>query len=514
MPDDSRGVVYLVGAGPGDPGLLTVRARELIRSCDALVHDALVSPELLAIELAAREREPEVHDVGKRGGGRSTPQEEIEALLVRLARDGKRVVRLKGGDPMVFGRGGEEAQRLAREGIPFEIVPGVTAGVAAAAYAGIPVTHRGVATSVTFVTGHEDPARQASGTDWQALARAGGTIVLYMGVGRLAPITEALVAGGLPSDTPAAAIEWGTYPRQRTVVATLDSIYEHARAAEIGAPAITIIGDVVRLRREIAWFDRRPLFGRRIVVTRARAQASGLAERLRALGADVLEAPAIRIERLDDAAARGRLTRPRAFDWLVVTSANAVAILWDAVRGAGLDARALAGVRVAAVGPATGAALESHGIVPDVVPGRFTAEGLIDVLSTRGDVRGARVLYARAEGARDVLPVALRELGADVEEVTLYRSVPDERGAERLCRAVDAREVDLVTFTSASTARHFARAVGADRAATVVGASIGPITSEAARAEGIPVRIEAAVSTIDGLVQAIVAHARAKDGAP
>jgi uroporphyrinogen III methyltransferase/synthase len=514
MPDESGGIVYLVGAGPGDPGLLTVRARELMRSCDALVHDALVSAELLSAELGAREVAPEIHDVGKRGGGRSTPQQEIEALLVRLAREGKRVVRLKGGDPMVFGRGGEEAQRLAHEGIPFEIVPGVTAGVAAAAYAGIPVTHRGVATSVTFVTGHEDPTRPASGTDWQALARAGGTIVLYMGVGRLAPITEALVAGGLAPDTPAAAIEWGTHPRQRTVVATLESIYEHARAAEIGAPAITVIGDVVRLRREIAWFDRRPLFGRRIVVTRARAQASALAERLRTLGAEVLEAPTIRIERLDDAPTRARLTSAGAYDWLVVTSANAVAIVRDVLREAGLDARALGGVRVAAVGPATAAALESTGIVPDVVPDRFVAEGLIEALAARRDVRGARVLYAGALGARDVLPIALGKLGAEVETLALYRSVPDERGLERLRAAIDAGAVDLVTFTSASTARHFAGAVGAERVKRIAGASIGPITSQAARAEGIPVRIEAAASTIDGLVRAIVQHANATGGEP
>lgn len=296
------GTVYLVGAGPGDPGLLTLRARELLRECDVIVHDALVNQRIFSSEFLSRDRPAEMHDVGKRGGIGgggilSARQPDIEALLIRLAREGKRVVRLKGGDPFVFGRGSEEALSLSAASVPFEIVPGVTAGVAASAYAGIPVTHRGIATSVTFVTGHEDPDKQEAETDWQALARVGGTLVLYMGVRRLPEIVAALLSGGMDPSTPLAMIEWGTYPRQRVVGATLETAVEHARAAGVVAPSVTIVGDVVRLREEIAWFERRALSGKRIVVTRARAQASELVSRLTELGADVLEAPVIRIDR-------------------------------------------------------------------------------------------------------------------------------------------------------------------------------------------------------------------------
>lgn len=498
------GIVHLVGAGPGDPGLLTVRGRDLLRSCDAVVHDALVSRELLDAELAARVTPPELYDVGKRGGAPSTRQDEINALLVRLTSEGKRVVRLKGGDPYVFGRGSEEAQHLAAEGIPFEVVPGVTAGIAAAAYAGIPATHRGLSTSVTLVTGHEDPSREESGTDWTALARAGGTIVLYMAVSRLAPITEALIAGGLAPETPAATIEWGTHPRQRTIVATLADIVEHAIAAGIGAPAITVIGNVVSLRREIAWFDRRPLFGRRIVVTRARAQASELAARLRALGADVLEAPSIRIEPLDARPLLERLGHLAEYQWIVFTSVNTVDIVWQALRSAGLDARAVARTKIAAIGAATAEALAEHGLVADVLPERSVAEGLADALKARDDVKGARVLYPSAEGARDALPRALGEMGASVDRVLVYRSVPDERGAARVREAIASGRADLVTFTSASTVTHFVDAVGADAARRVRGASIGSITSDAARAAGVEVIAEAHAPSVDALVAAIV----------
>jgi uroporphyrinogen III methyltransferase/synthase len=495
------GTVYLVGAGPGDPGLLTVRARALLDSCDAIVYDALANPRLfLADERAA------LHFVGKRGGHEgSVKQSEINALLIRLAREGKSVVRLKGGDPFVFGRGGEEAQALAAAGLPFEVVPGVTAGVAAPAYAGIPVTHRGLATTVTFVTGHEDPTKAEAQTDWDALARAGGTIVLYMGVKRLRVIAQALIAGGRPSDTPAASIQWGTLAAQRTIVGTLETIADVALAAGLDAPVITVIGQAVAVRSEIAWFDRRPLFGRRILVTRSTAQAGSLSERLRAAGADVLEMPATRIEPLDRAPLDAALGHLGDYRHLVVTSQNAVAILWAAMRAAGLDARALAGISVSAVGSATADALLEHGIAVDILPARYVAEGVLEALAVRGGVRGTRVLYPTAEGARDVLPEGLRALGATVDVLPVYRSAPDGEGAESVREAIAAGDVDLVTFTSASTARGYVDAVGRDLAVRVPAASIGPITTDAARALGVLVEIEAPVATIPGLADAIIA---------
>src|SRR5688572_5924330 len=347
MTRTARGIVYLVGAGPGDPGLLTIRGRELLRSCDDVVYDALVNEELLTAELG--DRDVERHFVGKRGGrGGTTRQDEIDALLVRLAREGRRVVRLKGGDPFVFGRGGEEAQALVRAGIAFEVVPGVTAGIAGPAYAGIPVTHRAVATAVTFVTGHEDPEKDASSTDWRALSRSGATLVLYMGVRTLPDVVHELLAGGRSADTAAAVIERATYPSQRVVTGTLATIAELARDANVAAPAITIVGDVVRLREEIEWFERRPLAGKRIVVTRARAQASSLSARLRELGADVIEMPAIRLEPLDPAPLHHALEKIRDYDWLMFTSQNAVERVWQAMRAHGLDARSLGHARIAA----------------------------------------------------------------------------------------------------------------------------------------------------------------------
>jgi len=499
----SSGVVYLVGAGPGDPGLLTVRGRALLDDCDAVVYDALANPALLPVA-DARGR-PSLHDVGKRGGiAESARQEEINALLVRLARDGKRVVRLKGGDPLVFGRGGEEAQALRAAGVAFEIVPGVTAGIAAPAYAGIPVTHRGVATSVTFVTGHEDPARPEGRTDWAALARAGGTIVLYMGVKTLPRIASALMAGGMRADTPAAAIEWGTYPRQRTVVATVDTLATLASEAGVTAPVITVIGPVVSLRDDIAWVEQRPLHGARIVVTRAQGKGGSLTGMLRALGASVIEAPATRIEHGDPAALRDAIARLADYDWIAFTSQVAVELFWDALLTSGLDARALASARVGAVGPATADALGARGIVPDVTPLRFVAEGLLEALATRPDMRGGRVLHVAAEGARDVLRDGLLSLGAHVDTVYAYRSVPDPEGARVARDALAAGEVDLVVYASAGAVRAFTDGVG-NVASRAPAACIGPVTVGAAREAGLSVEVEAAESTLPALAQSIVA---------
>ncbi len=501
------GVVYLVGAGPGDPGLLTVRGRELLDVCDVIVYDALVDPSLLQRRDATRPP-PELLDVGKRGGDpKSARQDDINAMLIRLARDGKSVVRLKGGDPFIFGRGSEEAQALAEAGVQFEVIPGITAGIAAPAYAGIPVTHRGLATSVTFVTGHEDPEKPGTQTNWAALAQAGGTLVLYMGVKRLPAIARALTANGLPAEIPAAAIEWGTYGRQRTITATLGTLTDASREAGLQAPVIVVIGWSVVLRDEIAWFDRRPLFGYRIVVTRP-AQGSGLADRLRSLGADVLSVPATRIEPLNYTALDEAISTIEDYQWMVFTSRNAVRYVWERLRQAQLDARALAGMRIAVIGSATAAALLEYGIVADVVPERFVGEGVIEALRLRGDVDGARVLYATAEGARDVLPNGLAELGAEVDMIPIYRSVPDDTGAEPLRLTLEADEVDLITFTSASTVDGFVRAVGPDAAARAPAVSIGPVTSTAAREAGLEVVAEGDPSTIDGLVSAVLAWAR------
>ena len=492
------GVVYLVGAGPGDPGLLTVRGRELLDRCDVVVHDALANPDLLPDDA-------EQVFVGKRGGDeRSWKQEEINALLIARARAGERVVRLKGGDPLVFGRGSEEAQSLAAAGVRFEIVPGITAGVAAPAYAGIPVTHRGVATSVTFVTGHEDPAKEAAQTDWTALARAGGTIVLYMGVKSLPAIASRLMNGGMPGDTPAAAVEWGTHPRQRTVVATLETLAAHAAAENIAAPVITVIGQVVRLREEVAWFEQRPLFGLRIAVTRTAGNAGELSERLRALGAEVVLMPAIAIVPVEGTVLRDAIAKMDAMDWIIFTSRNAADLFWDALRALGRDTRALATVKVAAIGPGTSEALLGRGIAVDVLPERFVAEGLLDALRERGDLNDARVMYIAAEGARDVLPAGLQELGAAVEVVRAYRAVADGAGAGALRERLAGGTVDLVTFTSASSVRGYVDAVGPELAARAPAATIGPVTSDAARGAGLTVAVEAMTSTIPGLVQALV----------
>ncbi|HJQ11523.1 MAG TPA: uroporphyrinogen-III C-methyltransferase [Gemmatimonadaceae bacterium] len=500
----SQGKVFLVGAGPGDPGLLTVRGRQLVDSADAVVYDALANMALLPPRARETGR-PELYYVGKRSGDRSSvSQDEINELLVRLAREGKRVVRLKGGDPFVFGRGSEEAQALNDASVPFEVVPGITAGIGAPAYAGIPVTHRGLSTSVTFVTGHEDPTKPHTQTNWSALAKSGGTIVLYMGTKTLRTITSTLIREGMAGEMPAAAIQWGTHPKQRTIVATLESIAERAEKANLSAPVIVVIGWSVVLRDELNWFEQRPLFGKRIVVTRATSQAQSLTEKLRELGADVVEMPATQIARLDLSPLREAIHQLSTFDWLLLTSQNAVSIFWEQLLGEGRDARALAGVKVAAVGPATAGALLEHGIAVDVIPERFVAEGLLDILQARDDVAQSRILYVTGEGSRDVLPRGLRELNANVTVIEAYRSISDGEGADKLAKALEADRIDLVTFTSGSAVRGFVDAVGSDLAQKVPAASMGEQTSSALRDAGIEVKAEAEESTLDGLVAAVL----------
>jgi uroporphyrinogen III methyltransferase/synthase len=485
--------VFLVGAGPGDPGLLTLRAVELLGSADVVLYDRLIPRGALT---HARPGAELVY-VGKQGGGPQMPQAEIDRLLVEHGRAGKRVVRLKGGDPLVFGRGGEEALRLREAGIEFEIVPGITAGVAAPAYAGIPVTHRELASGVAFVTGHEDPGKPESALDWAALARFPGTLVFYMGVRALPRIAERLQAEGRPPTEPVAVIERGTLPGQRTLLATLRDVAERADAERIRAPAVTLVGPVAALREDLAWLERRPLHGRTVAVTRARAQASPLAARLRALGAEVIEAPAIRTESLE-----AELPGFDGYDLLVATSPNGVRELFARLEATGSDARSLAGVRVAAMGPGTARAFRAHGIEADLVPERSVAEGMVEALA---DVDVRRALIVRGREGRDVLPDALRERGAHVDVLALYETVPEPLDDEAITAVSQA---DYVTFTSASTVRHLLAAAGEQALDGPRLASIGPATSAELRAHGREPDLEADPHTPDGLVDAVLADAR------
>lgn len=469
--------VFLVGAGPGDPGLMTVRSRELIASADVILYDRLIPPGALD---GARD-DAELVYVGKIGGGAQIPQEEIDRLLIQYGTGPRTVVRLKGGDPFVFGRGGEEAQVLRAAGIPFEIVPGITAGISAPAYAGIPVTHREHASGVAFVTGHED------GTlDWEALARFPGTLVFYMGVKALPRIAERLVAGGRSAEEPVAIIERGTLPGQKTVVSTLSSMVEDA--AGIRAPAITLVGPVAGLREEIAWLEARPLFGRTVAVTRARAQASALAARLRELGATTVEAPAIKTQGLDVT-----LPAPRDYDLLCVTSPTGADMLFTHLR----DARELAGVTVAAIGPGTARALRARGVEADIVPERAVAEGLVEALE---GLAFERVLIVRAREGRDVLPEALRARGCDVDVVALYETVAEPLSDEAREAAAAA---DYLLFTSGSSVRFFAEAGGSLSGPKLI--SIGPATSAVLAELGATPDLEADPHTPDGLIAALVA---------
>ena len=479
--------VYLVGAGPGDPGLLTRRGAELLAKADVVVHDRLSATELLDLAPASAER----IDVGKAPKHHRMTQEQINALLVERGLAGQMVVRLKGGDPFVFARGSEEAQSLIEAGVPYEVVPGITSALAVPAYAGIPVTQRFSSTSFTVVTGHEDPSSGDGTVDWDAVARVGGTIVILMGVGRWPQIAARLMAAGRSPDTPAAAVRWGTRPIQHTTRATLATLADHP----LEAPSVIVVGHVAA--QDLAWYEGRPLFARKVVVTRARSQASALSDRLRELGAEVVESPAIAVADPADGgvALRAALASLATADWLVFTSPNGV----DRTMTHVPDARALAGVRVAAVGTGTAEALADRRIVADLIPPRFVAEGLLDVFPPP-PARGGRVILATAAAARSVLPDGLRTAGWEVEVVHAYRTVSVGPDPETLAQIDGA---DAVTFTSSSTVTNFCEAVGTDRVPPVV-ASIGPVTSATARDLGLRVDVEANPHTIDGLVDALV----------
>ena len=483
------GTVYLVGAGPGDPGLMTVRAVELIARADVVLYDKLI-PESA---LEGARADAELVDVGKIGGGKQVPQDVTTALVVEHALAGREVVRLKGGDPFVFGRGGEEALACVAAGVPFEVVPAVTSGIAAPAYAGIPVTQRGITSAVAFVTGHEDPDKPETLIDWPALAAFPGTLCFYMGVRTLDRIAEQLVLGGRAADEPVAVVMRGTYGDQRSVRGTLADIVAVVRDAGITAPAITVVGGVAALHDELGWLARaRPLGGLTVAVTRARAQASGIATTLRGLGATVVEAPAIRIEPLE-----AELPAIEHYDLVVFTSVNAVQQLFGHLR----DARPLAGATVAAIGPGTVAELRRHGIAADVVPERSISEAVLEELTARGP--WSRVLVPRAEEAREVLPDGLRALGAHVDVLALYRTVAETLDEAARTAALGA---DYALFTSASSARFLHEAAGTLEGPRIV--SIGPVTSEAIRALGHEPDVEATEHTPDGVVAALLADAR------
>jgi uroporphyrinogen III methyltransferase/synthase len=496
----ASGFVSLIGAGPGDPGLLTLRGAEALSAADAVVYDYLANPALLAHAPSEAER---IY-VGKKAGSHAMSQDEINALLVERGLAGQRVARLKGGDPFVFGRGGEEALALVEAGVPFEVVPGVTSAVAAPAYAGIPVTHRGLASSFAVITGHEDPAKDESALDWSRLATAVDTLVFLMGVGNLPQIVAQLTAHGRPAHTPVAVVRWGTMPDQQAVSGTLADIVERVARAALKPPAVIIVGAVAGLRDRLRWFEGRPLFGQRVLVTRTRQQASVLSARLRALGAESIELPAIRVAPPDDWAPLDRaIADLAAYDWIVFTSANGVEHFWQRLSRTGLDARTLHGLRLAAIGPATAAELESHGLRADYVPGEYVAEA---VSAGLGEVRGLRILLPRADIARPALADLLREGGAEVVEVTAYRTLRPESSED--LENLLAR-VTVATFTSSSTIRNLAamaRDAGLDlsaalRHATV--ACIGPITAGTARELGLAVHVVAEEYTIDGLVEAL-----------
>jgi len=499
---DKRGTVYLVGAGPGDPGLITVRGLELVRTCDVLVYDALASPALVA----ERREGCELVYVGKRAKAHTVPQDKINELLVEWTEGGKNVVRLKGGDPYIFGRGGEEGEFLREKGVRFEVVPGITSAIAAPAYAGIPLTHRDFNSTVTIITGHEKPEKIESTIPWDLLASGDTTLVIIMGVKNLAHNMEMLRSRGMPDDMPVALVRWGTLPEQRTVVGTLATIEDEVERAGLTSPAITVVGRVVGLREKLGWFEERPLFGRRVVVTRAREQASGFADRLRALGAEPIEFPTIAVHAPEDwTELDAALEDVDHCDWLIFTSANGVRFTLERLRTLGKDVRELKGPHVAAIGPATARAIEALGVRVDFTPAEFRAEEIIPGL---GEVQGKRFLIARAKVARMALPDRLRELGGDVTVATAYEtSIPRDRAPE-MAERFRAGEIDCVTFTSSSTVKNFASMFDepAKLLSGVTVACIGPITRDTATELGFETHVMPKDYTTAALAEAVAAH--------
>ena len=494
-----NGKVYLVGAGPGDLGLATLRAKECIEAADIIVYDHLANPEMLAW---ARDDAETIY-AGKEPGEHSLSQPEINALLVEKAREGKKVIRLKGGDPFVFGRGAEEAQAIAEAGIEFEVVPGITSAIAGPAYAGIPVTHRAENSHVTFFTGHEDPAKTEGAIDYAALAKLGGTQVMLMGVERLGSITREMLKQGVRADLPVALVRWATTGKQETLTGTLQDIAQRAVAIGFEAPAVAVFGEVVGLRDSLNWFEKRPLSGKRIVVTRTRKQASVLSNKLRSFGAQVIELPTIRIEPPTDLREFAELVQDaHIYDWIVFTSANGVEAFFEIFFKLYDDAREIGGARIAAIGPATAQRVKEFHFHVDLQPDEFIAEAVAKEFRKQSSIENARILVVRAEKARDVLPKELSAAGAIVDEAFAYRTVPETRDTTGARRQLAKKGADLITFTSSSTVENFL-ALGLPWPKGMQIASIGPITSKTARDHGLEIDIEARRHDIDGLVEAI-----------
>ena len=498
------GFVSLVGAGPGDPGLITVKAMNLLRTADAVVYDRLSYAGLLA---QARP-DAEMFDAGKGPGDVRMTQDEINVLLVKLSSEGKTVCRLKGGDPFVFGRGGEEALALSKQGLPFEVVPGVTSSIAAAAYAGIPITHRGVSTSFTVVTGSEDPAKPDSQLNWDALASLPGTLVFLMGWRALPAITRELISRGTSPDRPAALVQWGTTPKQRTVTGRLGDIAEVGKAAGLGSPVAVIVGDVVGLRDGIAWFDNKPLFGKRVLITRTRSQASRLRTELESAGADCVEFPAISIVPVVDPTSLDEALKNLGdYDWVTISSSNGARGMRARMDALEMDGRTFANVKVAAVGPATGLTVrEQLGVTPDLVPEEYVSDAVLRDMKSLG-MKGKRVLVIGSDIGRDVLPEGLQALGAKVNRVAGYETRRPDNSGNQLTDTFECPGIDITTFTSSSGVDNlFDLAGGADLINETVTAAMGPITAERARERGLRVDIVAPERTMKSLVTAIVKH--------
>ncbi len=503
----TKGKVYLVGAGPGDPGLITVKGIECLKRADVVVYDHLLDEVLLGNCPPQAER---IY-AGKRAAQHALKQDEINALLVAKAKEGKIVVRLKGGDPFVLGRGGEEGETLRDEQIDFEVVPGVTSAVAVPSYAGIPVTHRGLASSFAVITGHEDPTKETSSLDWKYLAKGADTLVFLMGTQNLGEIASKLVSNGRTVATPVAVISNGTRPNQQTVTGTLGSIAERVDKSGLKPPAIIVVGNVVNMREHLNWFEDRPLFGKRVLVTRARHQASAMSELLAARGAIPIELPAIQISGADAEALDRATAKLSSFDWLVFTSVNGVSYFFDRLHSLCRDSRSLSGLSIAAIGPATAESIRKEGVAPDFVPSEFTTDGILAEIRSR-DVSGKRFLLARADIADGAFAEGLRKLGADVEEVAAYHTSGSGETMLRAGEAIAAGEVDVVTFASSSTVKNLISALNHD--ADLHGARvacIGPKTAETARDAGLKVDIMATESTIPSLVDAIEGYFRKEE---
>lgn len=502
----NKGKVYLVGAGPGDPGLITVKGRECIEKADVVIYDYLASPTLLKLA----PENAEIIYVGKKGGDHTLSQDGINALLVEKAQTtGGVVTRLKGGDPFIFGRGGEEAEVLIEAGIPFEIVPGVTSAIAAPAYAGIPLTHRKFTATLSLVTGHEDPEKKESNIDWEAISKS-GTIVFLMGVKNLPHITSQLVKYGKPKETPVALVRWGTTPRQESVTGTLETIVDEVRAAGLKSPSIIIVGDVVTLRDNMKWFENRPLFGKKVVVTRARKQASDLVKLLSELGAECIESPTIHVvPPLDPEPLADAVENLSSYDWIIFTSVNGVDFFFNSLFNKGLDVRSLHQIKTACIGPATAARLRTFGLNSDIIPESYRAESVVDAFSGI-EVKNQKVLLPRAEEARPVIPVELRKMGAEVNEVVAYRTEEAKENRRELIERLRENAVDMVTFTSSSTVKNFAAALPAGEADELMKgvevACIGPITADTAKELGFKVDLVADAYTIAGLTEKILHH--------